>query len=99
MKKTLLFLLFAAMFLSGSAKADTSTHAGNAYISFTTSLTGSALDNPSTSLLRDYRVDSPRIGRKSRFRQLQGDHTLRSPLAKRPVRRVIQLFNPFSRLR
>jgi len=94
MKKTLLSLLFATLFFSASAKADTA-YTGNSYVSFATSLKGSALDNSNASLLRDYRLENLRVGRKSRFRQLDGDTALRSPFGKRLVRRVVRLFHLF----
>jgi hypothetical protein len=99
MKKTPLLLLFATLLLSGSAKADTDTLTFNSYVSSTTSLKGSALDNANASPLKDYRLENPRVGRKSRFRQQHGDNALRSPSGKRLVRRVFRLFNPFSRQR
>jgi hypothetical protein len=98
MRKTPLLLLFATatLLFSVSAKADTDALTFNSYVSYTTSLTGSASDNSNASPLRDYRVEKPRVARKSRFREQHGDNAFRSPLDKRLARRVIRLFNPFS---
>jgi hypothetical protein len=98
MKKTPLLLLFATatLLFSVSAKADTDALTFNSYVSYTTSSTGSPSDNSNASPLKDYRLEKPRVARKSQFRQQHGDNAFRSSGGKRLARRVIRLFNPFS---